>query len=40
MKLTKWEFIGVFLISGLGIFLHYAYELSRLQSICRVSCPY
>lgn len=29
MKLTKWEFFGVVLISGLGIFLHYAYELSN-----------
>ncbi len=39
MKLTKWEFMGVILISGLGIFLHYAYELSDQNQYVALFAP-
>lgn len=39
MKLTKWEFIGVILISGLGVFLHYAYELSDSNQYVALFAP-
>ena len=39
MKLTKWEFIGVLIISGLGIFLHYAYELSDYNQYVALFAP-
>ena len=39
MKLTKWEFIGVVLISGLGVFLHYAYELSNNNQFVKLIAP-
>jgi|SRR5690554_3096614 len=39
MKLTYWEFIGIFIISGLGIFLHYAYELSDYNQFVALIAP-
>ncbi len=39
MKLTRWEFIGVILISGIGIFLHYAYELLDEHQFIKLFAP-
>ncbi len=39
MKLTKWEFFGVILASGLGVFLHYAYELSNNNQFVALVAP-
>ncbi len=40
MKLSRWELLfGVLLISGLGIFLHYAYELSDNNQFVALIAP-
>lgn len=39
MKLTYWEFFGILFIVGLGIFLHYAYELSNYNQFVALFAP-
>lgn len=39
MKLTYWEFLGILVIVGLGIFLHYAYELSDYNQFVALVAP-
>jgi hypothetical protein len=39
MKLTYWEFLGILFISGLGIFLHYAYELFNNHQFIALIAP-
>lgn len=40
MKLSRWELLfGVIIISGIGIFLHYAYELSNNNQFVALIAP-
>lgn len=39
MKLSKWEFIGVIFIVLIGLFLHFAYELSNSNQFVALIAP-
>ncbi|HEY8364537.1 MAG TPA: DUF6512 family protein [Haloplasmataceae bacterium] len=39
MKLTYWELIGIIFIAGIGVFLHYAFELSDYNQFIALIAP-
>src|SRR6056297_3131044 len=39
MKIKRWEFIGVFLVFGIGSLLHFTYEWSDQNSLVAIFSP-